>query len=1078
MRHSLTRAVLGIAAMSFAVQSGVRAGVDVTPGQTGFEPNNAVVNPRNPAQVAVMRGCTVRISTNYGQTFPIARTTTLPCSGDPSMAFDSQGRLFVTHLSRSGGVGNELMVFAGQIADTTTIGTLNYTPIVVSAADGSDDDKQWLVADANPSSPYVDNLYLVWTRFTNPSRIMFSRSVNSGATWSAPAVVSADGEGFVWPAHDAVGPNGDVYIAYHTGTCGGAGGGSIQLLRDGFGGQNFAAGTVPQKAAAFGGGEAQVTCNEQDVDTEIPGTDFWLQGTVQPWILPDPVRAGNVYVITNDDPNDAFGSGDDADVVIARSADFGVTFTHGRVDHGPGQSFAVMPTAHIDQDGNIVATWYDNRLNQTNGGTGPNGNDNFLLELYGTTSRDGGVTFTNDFLISDSPFDPDVGAPCRFGNNANCGDQTGSATLTLRIGEYNGVWTVDGLGYATWTGNNTPPPAATAPQTTFFDLFSMLGAFADTFEPNEAIEAAVVATLGADNAYHERRLTLHTASDVDFFQVNALQSGKLEITLSFNERVADLAVRAFDSDGTQIGTGSQTTFRAGNSVELLTMPVVQGRTYFVEVLDPAPASTPYQSTYDLSIVNREAPVPFTLDLLAASDTGLSTFDNVTSDSTPTVRVNLDAPGAAGVALLDSASALAGNPGYAVALFRDGNFAGYADPVAGTAQSIWEFTYPLIPDGARSLTARVRVIDAATPSSNAFTPPSEALIVTIDTLAPAIPVAPDLLASSDSGGISDDNVTTVTTPKFAGTGEANAWVLISANGVLIGQGAMTTAGSYEITVNALADAVYNVTAQFEDLAGNVSAASPALKVTIANQSLTLPGTTASGPAAVALILRLADGAIAGSPATIDGYAGIAGASGKIGITGIPLVNLDAAAHALSIIGTPGDDGLVYRPTGAQAGTLTRAAETQTLNVSGVTTFTLDPAGGSDTATVLGTSAADLITASLNVTSTIAVNALLPVNLPTANIERMAVDAGQAVDDIRVTAFDSVNASLIVDGNEPTANPQNADQLMVSSGSPRAKYQQLPGGPTPGSGGVNVTYPHTTGNQTRIDYVNIEKLKIVH
>jgi hypothetical protein len=159
-------------------------------------------------------------------------------------------------------------------------------------------------------------------------------------------------------------------------------------------------------------------------------------------------------------------------------------------------------------------------------------------------------------------------------------------------------------------------------------------------------------------------------------------------------------------------------------------------------------------------------------------------------------------------------------------------------------------------------------------------------------------------------------------------------------------------------------------------------------------------------------------------------------------------------------------------------LTRTAETQTLNFSGVTTFALDPIGGSDTATVLGTSAADLITASLNVTSTIAVNALLPVNPPTANIERMAIDAGQAVDDIRVTAFDSVNASLLVDGNDPTANPQNADQLTVSSGSPKAKYQQLPGGPTPGSGGVTVSYPQTTGNQTRIDYVNIEKVKIDH
>jgi hypothetical protein len=1076
MKRSVTGAVITACIVAVALQESSRAGVDVQPGQTGFEPHNAVVNPRNPAQVAVMRGCQVRISTNYGLTFPIVRNTTIaPCNGDPSMAFDSQGRLFVTHLSRQ----PELTVFAGQVADTTTVGTLNYTPIQVSVGDGNDDDKQWIVADANPSSPYVDNLYLVWTMFASPSRVVFSRSTNQGASWSAPQIVSAGGEGFVWPSHAAVGANGDVYVGYHTDTCGGGGSGTVQLLRDGFGGQNFAAGVVLEKSTAFGAGEATVTCNEQDVDTEIPGTDFWLQGTMQPWILPDPVRAGNVYVVANDDPNNAFGDGDDADVVIARSTDFGATFTISRVDHGPGQSFAVMPTAHIDQDGNIVAHWYDNRSGATNGGTGPNGNDNFLLELYGTASKDGGLTFANDFLISDSPYDPDVGASCRFGNNPACGTVTGSATLTLRIGEYNGVWTVDGLGYATWTGNNTPPPGATAPQTTTFDLFSMLGAFPDDFEPNESIETAVVATLGSDNAYHQRRLTLHSATDVDVFQVVALETGKLEMTLAFNERIADLELQALDADGTLVASGARTTIRTGNSLERITIPAVQGVTYFLQVLDPAPASTPYQTTYDLTVVNRAAPVPFGLDLVASSDTGLSNSDNVTGDNTPAVRMDLDTVAAAGVSLLDSTQAGAGNAGYAVAIFRDGNFAGYADPVGGTAQSIWEYTFAApLADGARSITARVRVLDASNPQSNGFTPPSGSMIVTVDTVAPAVPGAPDLLASSDSGGISDDDITTVTTPKFAGSGEANTLVQIFASGVLVGQGVMTTQGTYEITVNPLADGVYNVTAKLEDLAGNVSAASAALDVTVANQSLSLPGATASGPAPGAVAVNLADGAVAGSPSTIAGYPGIAGVTGKIGISGIPVVTFDANGQSLMITGTSGDDQLTYRPTGAQAGTLTRAEVGQTLNFSAVGSFVLDPAAGADIALVLGTSAADTINASVNVSSSVQVNALLAVSLPTSTVERLSIDAGQGADAISVTAFNTVNGSVFVEGADPTTNPQNADHLTVAGGSPKAKFQQMPGGPTPGSGAVVVSYPQTTGNQTRIDYSGIEKLKIQH
>ena len=153
------------------------AGTDTTPGQTGFEPTITAFNPQNPSQVAVMQGCQVRISNDFGVTFPVVRNTTIGvCNGDPTMAFDSQGRLFVSHLSRSFG-GGELTVVAGQIADLTTAGNANYTPIQVSPNDGNDDDKQWLAADANPNSPYADNLYLIWTRFSPTRRRNQGRAV-------------------------------------------------------------------------------------------------------------------------------------------------------------------------------------------------------------------------------------------------------------------------------------------------------------------------------------------------------------------------------------------------------------------------------------------------------------------------------------------------------------------------------------------------------------------------------------------------------------------------------------------------------------------------------------------------------------------------------------------------------------------------------------------------------------------------------------------------------------------------------------------------------------------------------------
>jgi hypothetical protein len=617
------------------------------------------------------------------------------------------------------------------------------------------------------------------------------------------------------------------------------------LLRDGNGGANFAAGNVPQVNNAFGAGQASVTCNQQSnplAGTEIPGADFWLQGTMQPWILPDPLDAGSVYVVANDDPDNAYGSGDDADVVIARSSDFGVTFTRSRVDHGPGQSFAVMPTAHIDQDGKIAVHWYDNRGNLMNNGTNANfGTANFLLDLYGTTSDDGGQTFANDFLINDAPFDPDVGSAtnCRFGSIAgnNC---------TIRIGEYNGVWTVDAIGYATWTGNATPPAApfpsdGAGAQTTYFDVFSLAGAFPDRLEPNESVDFAVVADLGTDDTYNQAALSIHTATDVDFFKVVPLHSGKLEVSIQFNEVISDLDIRVRGVAGTTIATGTIDTLVTGSSVVMAALPVVQGGTYFVEVFDMnAPNEFAPQAAYDLVIVNRSAPKPFGIDLLSASDSGRQQDDDITNDDTPTVRLQANMADAAdmGIDILTPAEVAAGDDGYAVAVFDNGSFAGYASPVSGTGSSVWEFTFPAaLSNGSRAITAKVRVFDDAMAQASGFGDESGSLVVMIDTIAPAAPSTPDLLASSDSGASDADNITAVNPPAFQGTGEAIARVRVRADGAVVGEEDIgsdgtdgvvgNNLGAWEVTVEPLADGSYSITAEAEDLAGNISALSAAL-----------------------------------------------------------------------------------------------------------------------------------------------------------------------------------------------------------------------------------------------------------
>jgi len=72
-------------------------------------------------------------------------------------------------------------------------------------------DKQWMVADS-----LNGNLYVSWTRFTSTSSALWTaRSTDNGATWSAATQISKSWEaGLASGTRPAVGPNGEVYIAY------------------------------------------------------------------------------------------------------------------------------------------------------------------------------------------------------------------------------------------------------------------------------------------------------------------------------------------------------------------------------------------------------------------------------------------------------------------------------------------------------------------------------------------------------------------------------------------------------------------------------------------------------------------------------------------------------------------------------------------------------------------------------------------------------------------------------------------------------------------------------------------------
>ncbi|MCF8226776.1 MAG: T9SS type A sorting domain-containing protein, partial [Bacteroidales bacterium] len=224
-----------------------------------------------------------------------------------------------------------------------------------------------------------------------------------------------------------------------------------------------------------------------------------------------------------------------------------------------------------------------------------------------------------------------------------------------------------------------------------------------------------------------------------------------------------------------------------------------------------PSTTPLVITIDKS-----APAaPTTPDLDAGSDTGFDTADDFTSDNTPTFS---------GTAEVNATVTLISH--------KDGNVG------TGTADGAgaWSITSGSLTETDHQIT--VTATDAAGNTGVA----SVELVVVVDRSAPVIPLKPDLADGSDSGSSSSDNNTNVQTPVFTGTAEPWATVELFSNveGGSIGTVVDDGTGSWTVTSSLLSEGTHNITVTETDSAGNTSAVSLPLAVTIDITPPVVPG----------------------------------------------------------------------------------------------------------------------------------------------------------------------------------------------------------------------------------------------
>ncbi|QDW47974.1 hypothetical protein FFI89_032165 [Bradyrhizobium sp. KBS0727] len=564
------------------------------------------------------------------------------------------------------------------------------------------------------------------------------------------------------------------------------------------------------------------------------------------------------------------------------------------------------------------------------------------------TASDSGTSSTDNITSNTTPVFTGSGA--EVGATVTLFDSNGTTVLGSAIADASGNWSITSS--ALTSGSHT----LTAKQTDIAGNTSVASA---------GLAVTIDTTAAAPSAPD-----LATASDSGTSSTDNITSNTTPVFTGSGAEVG-ATVTLFDTNGTTV-LGTAIADASGNWSITSSALTSGNHTLTAKQTDIAGnasvASAGLAVTIDTTAVAPSAP-----DMTAATDTGTSNTDNITSNTTP-VFTGSGAEVGATVTLFDS------------------NGTTVLGTAIADASGNWSITSSALTSGSHTLTAKQTDI-AGNPSVA-----SAGLGVTIDTTA-AAPSAPDMTAATDTGSSSTDNITSNTTPVFTGSGaEVGATVtLFDTNGTtVLGTAIADASGNWSITSSALTSGNHTLTAKQTDIAGNTSAASAGLGVTIdttaaAPSAPDMTAATDTGTSSTDNITNVTTPVFTGSGAevgatvtlfdtngtTVLGSA-IADASGNWSITSSALTsgNHTLTAKQTDIAGNPSVAsaglGVTIDTTAAapSAPDLTAATDTGTSNTDNITSNTTPVFTGSgaevgatvtlfDTngTTVLGTAIAD-------------------------------------------------------------------------------------------------------------------------
>ena len=327
--------------------------------------------------------------------------------GDPVVRFTNSGFPLFAHLSNSAGMAYNSVEFLDRIVVHHSIdGGHTWNDGNFPKVDHSkDQDKEWLAVAPDGT------ILMSWTEFdkygsknlTDRSRILFSKSVDSGLTWSDAIVISElsgdclDDDNTPEGAHPCIGLDGTYYIAWSYN-------GKIYLDVSKDMGKSWLR-------------------NDIVVTNQIGGWSFTVPSIgrcngmpVMKCDLSNEKYRGRLYISYSDQTN----GDNDTDIWLVYSDDKGISWSKPiKVNNDAGHKHQFFSWMDVDHsNGNIYSVFYDRR-----------NYDDDSTDVYLAYSTDGGLSFSN-IKISDTPF---------------------LADGRVFFGDYNDISAVNGIIRPIWT---------------------------------------------------------------------------------------------------------------------------------------------------------------------------------------------------------------------------------------------------------------------------------------------------------------------------------------------------------------------------------------------------------------------------------------------------------------------------------------------------------------------------------------------------------------------------------------------------------------------------------------------------